>query len=349
MCPSGEARPPVCEVPEGLDGMNVGAGELPPPETRDGKTMNSRLSGLGLVLVVAASGPAMAGGDVIYQGFKDPAAAIPVPAPIPVEIYEPDYYVRFDVGGAWLSDGTFEEIGTPIEIREPGDIEAIEFGSIGAGRYITPSIRVELAVDLFNRAEIALPNTLFYQDTRSAAGPDFVDPVTGNTFPTTDTSTYDVERTEQVRYEQNLGLINFYYDFRNSSRFTPYVGAGFGVTYRELSRRAIENAECVVTDNSNPTIDAGYGPNFCRNTTDLPAEFRVVDEQTRSRWDFAAAAMAGFSYEVYDNVLVDAGYRYVWQSGSLSLTLPTVSGNSRVDISDVGQHQFRTGIRLNLE
>ena len=117
--------------------------------------MKTKLAGLSLAAVAAFGAPALAGGDVIYTGIKDPyAAAVPVPAPAPIPIYEPEYYVRFDVGAAWLSDGSLDETGSSMTLDDIGDVEPLEFGSIGAGRYITPSIRVELAVDWYTRGVV---------------------------------------------------------------------------------------------------------------------------------------------------------------------------------------------------
>ena len=307
--------------------------------------MKTTLSTISLAVAVATglAAPAFAGGDVIYQGVKDPGAAVPVPAPIPVADYEPEYYARIDVGASWLSSGSIEETGTPLEVRDLGDVEPIEFGSIGAGRYITPSIRAELAVDLYNNADVSHARTFYYTATRSAEGPNNL-----AGLPTTDISNYDVERSEQVKLEQNTGMFNLYYDFRNSTRFTPYIGAGIGVTYRELSRRTTERAECTHTDNTDGTIDAGYGPGFCRDTEELPRTFENESEEIKSRWDVAAAAMAGFSYEIYDNVLLDTSYRYLWQGGTISMSTPTLTGTSTININETAQHQFRTGLRFNI-
>lgn len=247
---------------------------------RGSKTMNAKLSCLTLAIafITVAAGSALAGGDVIYQGVKDPGAAIPVPAPIPVIVYEPEYYVRFDVGASWLANGSIEEYGAGTAMADIDDVEAIEFGSIGAGRYVTPSIRVELAVDLMTKAVLDRgPGT--------------------------------------VKFEQDIGMLNAYYDFRNGSPFTPYIGGGIGVTYRQLS---------LATD-----LDPGT-------------------PRTEKQWDFVAAATAGVSYDITDDVVWDTSYRYLWQSGEVGVSAPTLSGTSRVEIKDVGQHQLRTGIRLNL-
>jgi opacity protein-like surface antigen len=295
----------------------------------------------------------LAGGDVIYTGVKDPyAAAVPVPAPAPIPIYEPEYYVRFDVGAAWLSDGTIDEDGSALEMRDPEKVETFEFGSIGAGRYITPSIRVELQVDLATKGDISYSNSSVYTSTRQASGPtyDVVDPISGVTtiYNTIDTKFYDVTRTEDVEYEQDLGLINVYYDFRNSTRFTPYVGAGVGVSYRTLTRKAQETAVCTDTDNSDPSVNILYPTPYCANSPDLPNEYETTSEQSKNRWDVVASLSAGVAFQVTDSIIWDTGYRYLWQNGGLSLTTNSVAGTSTVEVKDIGQHQLRTGIRFNL-
>ena len=242
--------------------------------------MKAKLTGLtlGLAMAAVAAHPALAGGDVIYQGVKDPAAAIPVPAPIPIEHYAPEYYVRIDVGGSWLSGGTVEETGTPIDIHSSEDVETMEWGSIGAGRYITPSIRAEIAVDLSTKASLQTDGTQTFH-IPSGSG------------------ILQVNRTEKIQYEQDFGMLNFYYDFRNGSLFTPYIGAGVGVSYRHLTRSYSESPSC-----------PGGG---CSGTFPDLSDI----ETDHSRWDLAASATAGVAIEVADDILWDTSYRYVWTNG----------------------------------
>ena len=93
--------------------------------------MKTKLAGLSLAAVAAFGAPALAGGDVIYTGVKDPyAAAVPVPAPAPIPIYEPEYYVRFDVGAAWLSSvGVFV-----VGCHDDGDRGSVLHRTVGAVR-----------------------------------------------------------------------------------------------------------------------------------------------------------------------------------------------------------------------
>jgi opacity protein-like surface antigen len=274
--------------------------------------MSMKIAGLTLAAAAAmgAAGPAFAGGDVIYTGVKDYAAAVPVPAPVPLPVYEPEYYVRFDTGASWMSDGTLEEYGSPMTLRSIEDVETMEFGSIGAGRYITPSLRAEIAIDLFSSAQI------------DGGGDETFIEIIG-------ADTYTVARQESIKFEQDLGMFNLYYDFRNSTRFTPYIGGGVGVTYRQLKRTSSETATC-----TSP----------CVSPPDIPQS-----SSTAEGWDFAGALMAGLAIQVSDSIIWDTGYRYLWQSGGLSVDSPTLNGTSTVEIEDIGQHQLRTGIRLNID
>lgn len=300
--------------------------------------MTMKLAGLSLatVALLGAAGPAVAGGDVIYTGVKDPyaSAAVVVPAPVPIPVDEADYYIRFDTGASWLTDGTTDEFGTDMTVKDVSDIEPVEFGSIGVGWYVTPSIRAELQFDLFTRGDMVNGEQRFSETLSFNVG-----------LPDPDIVTYSVVRQESVKYEQDTGMLNFYYDFNNSTRFTPYLGAGIGATYRQLSRRASEVANCSVRSNAgDPTR------NTCPAVNPAPADPAIITEGTtkKSNWDIAGALMAGFAIQVTDNILWDSGYRYMWQSGGLIVPSLTLAGTSEIEIKDIGQHQFRTGIRLNL-
>ena len=284
-------------------------------------------------IAIAAVSPAVAGGVVIYTGVRDPyAAAVPVPAPAPIPVYDADYYVRFDTGASWMANGEIDELDTPMTSRDIDDVEAIEFGSIGAGRYITPSIRAEIAVELSTRAEIG-PGDQDYSQSLQVLLPD----------TSTNTVTYAVQRQEKVDFEQDIGMLNFYYDFRNSTRFTPYVGAGVGVTYRQLTRTASETANCVGVVNSIAgTLD-------CTANTQLPNTSTITEgTSTKKSWDVAGALMAGVAVELTESIKWDTGYRYMWQNGGLTVDSEVLTGTSRIEIKDIGQHQIRTGIRLDL-
>lgn len=84
----------------------------------------------------------------------------------------------------------------------------------------------------------------------------------------------------RFKYNASTLMANFYYDFRNESAFTPYVGAGVGLAF-------------IGVDNK---MDIG-GVRVAR------------DDETFT--NFAFNLGAGVAYNFTDNLAVDLGYRYL--------------------------------------
>ena len=89
---------------------------------------------------------------------------IPVPAPAPVPTYDiySDWYVGFAIGANVLQDATITDTDTdylgivvgPLW-RDSGDIGASPIFGLNFGRYITPSLRAEIAIDYTPDAQIS--------------------------------------------------------------------------------------------------------------------------------------------------------------------------------------------------
>ena len=115
-----------------------------------------------------------------------------------------------------------------------------------------------------------------------------------------------------VKMDNFAILANGYLDLGTWSGITPYIGGGLGGALV----RSME---------------------FTRLTT--PTAF---PSQVNSRWNFAWAAMAGVSYNLSSNFLIDLGYRYL-NMGDLP-TETNVFGNS-LNIKSLSDHEFRLGVR----
>ncbi|ESO37333.1 adhesin/invasin PagN, partial [Salmonella enterica subsp. enterica serovar Agona str. 392869-1] len=76
-------------------------------------------------------------------------------------------------------------------------------------------------------------------------------------------------------------MVNGYYDFHNSTAFTPYISAGVGLAHVKLS---------------NNTIPVGFGIN---------------ETLSASKNNFAWGAGIGAKYAVTDNIMIDASYKYI--------------------------------------
>ena len=103
-------------------------------------------------------------------------------------------------------------------------------------------------------------------------------------------------------------FLNLYYDFRNSTAFTPYVGAGLGMAFNY----------------ANYTFSSpGYHGNFDEHST-----------------NFAWNVGAGVAYDITDSLAVDLGYRYV-NLGYYEVDLPE-GGKVKNQPSN---HEFMLGLR----
>ena len=109
------------------------------------------------------------------------------------------------------------------------------------------------------------------------------------------------------------GLANAYLDLGNWGGFTPYIGAGAGVG----------------GSNQDATVAYSNGTTYALN---------------RTTYQFAWAAMAGVSYSITPNMMVDIGYRYL-DLGRLAVAVPAMPSLQK----DIAAHQIRLGIRYVID
>lgn len=98
------------------------------------------------------------------------------------------------------------------------------------------------------------------------------------------------EGKEKMELSAQSYMLNGYYDFHNSSKFTPYVGIGFGMAKIEYD----------YTDNYD-VYDASTG-NYLGSSTDT---------YHASKTKFAYNINAGASYDINDHLALDLGLRYI--------------------------------------
>ncbi len=316
----------------------------------------SQSLGLGLALLAASSvSPraadwAVGSGGVIkdFGSVKDYRnAAVPVPAPTPAPSYNRDWYVRGDFG---YNLATSADITASDGIKAGENMDGFLFGSIGAGRYLTPSIRAEMTFDFRPKKKV----------TEGAHNFDRKVILTGNngTNPTHDTYTYQVQQTENSTTADQTAFFNLYYDFLQgpSSRIKPYVGAGLGLDYRRFKRETGQNANCynVSSRDDGTGVVTPYDYSGGVGSLGVPGSCNVgnttaSDAKYTSAVGFAAALMLGVGVEVTPAITWDTGYRMIWQGASVSLAAASFDGvNTNINISDRIDHELRTGIRVDL-
>lgn len=134
--------------------------------------------------------------------------------------------------------------------------------------------------------------------------------------------------TLQTKFSRWDGLVNGYVDLGTWFGLTPYVGAGVGVA--------------AVQQDASFAVSGGPVP---AAFTD-PRTGTVVTENGASRtsYQFAWAAMAGFSYAVAPHMLIDVGYRYL-DLGRASIPLSPVGSVTK----DLASQQVRVGVRYVID
>lgn len=288
---------------------------------------------MGLALAVAAGTASAADWNNGGESYKDMSgsAGVPVPAPVPVADYAAEWYIGVVSGGVLSDESSISEIGTGMPVKDTGDLAKTMFGGISAGRYLTPSLRAEIAFDFYDDFKVAGPAEVLYSDTLTSAS-------------TGDDVVYGVTRTDTVKVGRTTGMLNLYYDLPLSQRFKPYIGGGVGVTWRSMNRNYTVAYEC---DHIVAAANCSGLP------SDLKATFEDSNKLSTDRFDVALAAMAGFSIEVTPSILWDNGYQMLWESNSVELLASTKCGgadcDSTVKYGDTVQHQFRTGLRFLID
>ena len=121
-------------------------------------------------------------------------------------------------------------------------------------------------------------------------------------------SLYDTE------VQSTVGLANIYYDFGTRVDFTPYIGAGIGFSVNDTGNLSVYNGGA-----------------------------RLGRAEGQSETSLAAAAMAGFSYQLDGGWLVDAGYRYLYLGDAKTGNIPGVI--PEVSVDDISSHEIRFGLR----
>jgi opacity protein-like surface antigen len=194
------------------------------------------------------------------------------------------------------------------------------------GRYITPSLRWEVAVDYTPDTNLTSDGMMKYAT--------FGEPGTA-----IENQEYGVFRKDTTKLSRTTALFSLLYDFNTGTRFTPYVGAGGGFTWRRLKRSSSEVASCSDTFDF-PGISCGGG---------LPSTVSSSGSSSINQIDLAASVQAGIATNITDQILWDNGWQMLWEGGAISASTPSVSGENRVTYKDSVVQQFRSGIRIKFD
>ena len=253
------------------------------------------------VLIIAA-GAAWPGADI--AGAADDPVLLDAPEiRIDGDSAQSDWYLRGDVGyAAWRRVGS-PEFG---DTTGGATFDDARFGkplaaALGLGYRINDMLRTDVTADFF-ASDMA--------GEFSAGQPCASSPVGTS-------CAYD--GAADVRA---YGLmLNGYLDIANVAGFTPYVGAGVGVTR-------------IVWDDF-------AGSSTCAGAA-CAAGSEAVSFAGESDWRFSYALMAGVTYALTDRVKLDLGYRYSDIAGGPMFS----SADGNADDDGFRRHEVRVGLQI---
>ena len=297
-------------------------------------------------------------------GIKDMGGAggVPVPAPVPIPEYKPNWYFRLDAGIGMISEPDFSESGFVYGVTDgpgpaagPGDARTLptslfgtDFNSLftaggGVGYYLGNGWRIDGTIEKRSKDDAVIDGTDQW-DTYGYFDFD-TNPLTPVTWGALDTNTNGiVDRQSRLTINDTSSLkgtvwmANAYYDLANMRGFTPYVGAGVGFVWNQISRTHTSTLDSCDNE-AGPGAGCAGGIYTGAVTTTATNKGDTVS--------LAAAAMAGFSYDLSDITSIDVGYRFLYLAGT-SNDMTVCCNESRVTIGDQSVHQLRAGLRFNV-
>ncbi|MEQ8482473.1 MAG: porin family protein [Hoeflea sp.] len=267
------------------------------------------------ILGMAASADAADLDEIIY--------AKELPVTQPVEIGS-GWYLRGDLGYSFKTAGgatgyRIFNAGPPASygagLFDSSALSSDWSGSVGVGYHFTDYLRADA--------------TFEYSTGKFAGATSSATPCVGGPAGTGCVST-DTQNVEQYGF-----MANAYADLGTFVGFTPYVGAGAGVT-RVTWDRLNSTYRCV------PAVGFPCGA--------APAGTSNPGQQD---WRFTYALMAGLSYDISENVKLDLGYRYSKiKSGTqfkfdAATAAAGATGAQAVD-GGIEKHEVRAGLRYSL-
>ncbi|MEO1720505.1 MAG: hypothetical protein AAFR23_09810 [Pseudomonadota bacterium] len=306
---------------------------------------------LAALMVAGAAGSSLAGdfsraAPSLKGSYAQRVAHVPAPAPVPT--YHADWYVGLSGSFAPFSSGSISVSGDHVPAKSMDQLDGIMSGGFQIGRYFHNGWRGELSFDFRPFQSVSTGDTSF-NITRTSDVPALTGPQ-NHPVDTTDTHHYEVGLRNEAKYAYQTGMVKGYYDFANSSRFTPFIGAGAGLTLYTFKRTASTDAGvCTHSVNSlgGAHVDPLTNDPIC---TIAPAVVPSSNNNVVTTWGYSLSVMAGVAVDLSENTKFDIGYQGLYTSGTVSSSIGGGSDSisSRVEIADRFDHELRVGLRWDV-
>ena len=278
--------------------------------------MNS-LQKLTIIATVAILGVARSANAADIIG-DPPVVELP-----PVEQFG-GWYLRGDISADWVDTFTSTYIGNTYTTSDID--QGYNFG-IGVGYQITEFLRADLTVERFGSD---FNGTTAGSCAFTAGGTAIVGSCTS---------------VESAKFSAWTGMANAYVDLGTFSGITPYAGLGLGASYVSWdSYQSIDTCTraSVATNSCFLAGSAAYVAPGAGGVTST----RTTSFDGNQSWLFTYAFMAGFSYDLTENLKLDAGYKYT--NIATGAIIDNIGGGVSVDHTALGVHAVRLGLRYQI-
>jgi opacity protein-like surface antigen len=211
-----------------------------------------------------------------------------------------DSFLPEEIGTGWYLRGdvgySFNEAGSLSSHRGVNfsglDAKDGFVGSIGFGYQFTDMVRADLTIDKLNSFDL-----------------------TGTGSCSAWSSCTGGATSERTTLSAIAVMANVYADLGSWHGLTPYVGAGIGAAYVDVSGHSSTNG-------TSSRALSGY-----------------------ETWALAANVAAGASYTISEGLMFDLGYRFLWIDNAES---GRSAAEGPVQAKDLTAHQIRAGLRYYL-
>lgn len=262
----------------------------------------------------------------------DMASALRGPTVVPA-VSDPGtsgWYLRGDVGVGISRNPSFSSIeaGVPTKSFQSSDLADSAYISAGVGYQFTDYLRGDITGEY--HASRAFKGTAFYQSTYGI-------------YDTSSGTTTNNISHNYANYAGNLRtfaiLANGYVDMGNFWGVTPYIGAGIGAAYNQLSDIKTStdfNVSSSTTSFVNASPRAGSGGYM----------------PSHGAWSLAWALHTGMTWDVSPKLKVDLGYSYK-DFGSVTSGRSVCHDDSTCDeklkIKNIATNDLHLGVRYMLD
>ncbi len=277
-------------------------------------------------------------GGILAAKAADMLPPLYQPQPSQMVEFGSGWYLRGDVGYVNISEPMPQapmtvsgNVPPPPSSDIFGDANssfAVAGATLGMGYQFNPWFRMDATFDW--RQDHTISNSTY----GLSCALDVTDPTTGTATLTNQGSCY---KTDTLSEQSWTALLNAYGDLGTWYGFTPYVGAGLGVTHI----KAVANENWYWTYGGAYTAN-GVNNAYFSNAANVLIHYGYPGNvgPTQVRNNFSWALMAGVAYDIAPGLKLDVGYRYL-NMGTLAAS--TSSGGTVHRTID--SQEVRAGLR----